>query len=99
MDKNLQPSNIRLRKKTNLLQLTRVVPTAETFGLTQGLHVPVHIALGALLLLGGNCSILVLRICPLRDVLRGTAGRGWLLDQPARAILIDTHLVSNTRGA
>lgn len=74
------------------------MPTTEAFGLTQGLHVPVDIALGALLLMGRNGNILALHICPLRDVLRGTAGRRRLLDQLACAILIDTHLVPNSRG-
>lgn len=82
-----------------MLQLTGVVPTTETFGLAHGLHVPVHVALGALLLLGGDGRLLAPPLYPPRDALRGSAGGGWLPHQPARAILIDAHLVPNTRGA
>lgn len=71
--------------------LTGVVPAPEALGLTQGLRVPVHVALGALLLLWGYSNVLAPHVCPLGDVLRGTAGRGRLPDQLARAILIDAH--------
>lgn len=71
--------------------LTGVVPAPEALGLTQGLRVPVHVALGALLLLWGYGNVLAPHVCPLGDVLRGTAGRGRLPDQLARAILIDAH--------
>lgn len=57
--------------------LTGIVPTPKAFGLSQGFHVPIHVALGALLL-GGDDDVLVLHVRPPGDVLRGAAGDGLL---------------------
>lgn len=78
--------------------LTRVVPPSKAFGLVQGLHVPVHIALGALLLLGRNGNLLVFNICSPGDILWGTTRSTRFLQQFAGAILAGTPWTSNARN-
>lgn len=73
--------------------LTGVVPPAEAFGLAQRFHVPIHVALGALLL-GGDDNVLALHVCPPGDVLRGAAGQG-LLQHLASAVLAGPHLAAH----
>lgn len=55
--------------------LTRIVSTAEAFGLRQCFHMSIHVAFGALLLWRDD-NILILRVCSPWDILWGAAGDG-----------------------
>lgn len=71
------------------------MPPTEAFGLAQCFHVPIHVALGALLLWGDD-NVLALHVCPPGDVLGGTAGHG-LLQHLASAVLAGPHLAAHAR--